>query len=400
MTSNEEVHCSYFPGEPVFLQGDQVPEYFKVLSGRFAKVKSKHSVKDVGVKRMLAEAELMDVVSHQQLFGEIEALMGQPQPFSVFALDEGSVFSIPAKNHGNMQNLFCQTPRLGVRTCISFATFLKQFFAHFTNIAKEEVELDAFTRKAARDYIAVVNELESTGGLSKNDPIVTQAKKHKAYKIAKELCNSCSTNENSTSVTCGTIRFSEDEIKLQKFSAGSLLCKKGEIGDRLFIITEGVAEVIIGGNIKNIPIDAPGSIIGEIAVFLNLGFNSPKLRRTADVVCATDISAIIVQLDQVEEFFSKKPDLMTNMLLAMVKRSDNTRKLCIAAENRLKNVLFEQLGILLKALNELGHALEKRCEERSSLERPHNFCAARSREIYNRFKQSLQIIQKRETIKT
>jgi CRP-like cAMP-binding protein len=400
MGSNEEVSCSYFPGEPVFLQGDQVPEYFKVLSGRFAKVRSGNSVKAIGVKRMLAEAELIDVVSHQQLFGEIEALMGQPQPFSVFALDEATVYSIPAKDHSNMQDVFCQRPQLGVKTCVSFATFLKQFFTHFTNVAKEEVELDAFSRKAARDYLAVINELESIGGRSKYDKVIHEAKSRKAYELAKEICNCSSSSEKSTSVTCGVVRIPNQKIKLQKFSTGSLLCKKGEVGDRLFIVTDGSAEVIIGGNSKNIPINAPGSIIGEIAVFLNLGSSSPTMRRTADVVCATDVSAIVVQLDQVEDFFCRQPDLMTKMLLAMVERSDNTRKLCIAAEKRLKNVLFEKMGILLEAINDLGHSLEYQKEWQPSFERPYAFCAARSREIYNRFKLSLQTIKQRAMIKT
>jgi CRP-like cAMP-binding protein len=394
----EEVVGSFFPGEPVFLQGDKIPEYFRVLSGRFAKVKSDSCVRNVGVKRMLAEAELLDVVGHQQLFGEIEALMGQPQPFSVFALDESSVCSIPAENPAGMKDVFRHQPQVGVKTCVSFATFLKQFFTHYTNIAKEEVELYAFARKTARDYLAVLNEL---GNMPDNENLkAVIAGQTRSHEIANELVSSPVLAPESTSVTCGVVRIAGQEVKLQKFTAGSLLCKKGEVGDRLFIIAEGVAEVIIGGSSKNIPIDAPGSIIGEIAVFLNLGSASPNMRRTADVVCATDISAIVVSLDKVEEFFCRQPELMIKMLMAMVERSDNTRKFCMAAEKRLKTLLYDKLGVLLEAINKIGHILAQECENTAAFERPLKFCSGRSREVYNRFRQALATIAVRERIKT
>lgn len=397
--NKETVSCSFFPGEPVFLQGDTVPEYFKVMSGRFAKVKSNQTAKNVSVKKMLAEAELIGIVSHQDLFGEIEALMGQPQPFSVFALDESSVFSIPAENQNDMQNVFSHNPRIGVKTCISFASFLNQFFNHFTCIAREEIDIDAFTRTTARDYLAVINELEAAAGSKRKDSAIEAAKSHQAYEIAKELAHGANLKGHSTSVTCGVVRMAEKEVALQKFKAGSLLCRKGEIGDRLYIITEGTAEVIIGGNMANIPIDAPGSIIGEIAVFLNIGSASPDMRRTADVVCATDISAVVVHLSQVENFFVKHPELMTKMLMAMVSRSDNTKSLCVAAEKRLKALLFDKLGVLLEAINNLGHAMAQR-KNQPGFERPLIFCSQRSRDIYNRFKQSLETIKKRSIIKT
>lgn len=397
--NKETVSSSFFPGEPVFLQGDRVPEYFKVMSGRFAKVKSNKPVNHANVKRMLAEAELIGIVSHHELFGEIEALMGQPQPFSVFALDESTVFSIPAEDHEDMKTVFSYNPKIGVKTCVSFASFLSQFFNHFSSIAKEEVDIDAFTRTTARDYLAVINELEGIFGTKRADKAVEDAKNHKAYAIAKEISGNANLRGNSTSVTCGVVRFAEKEVALQKFKAGALLCRKGEVGDRLYIITEGTAEVIIGGNMANIPIDAPGSIIGEIAVFLNLGAASPDMRRTADVVCATDLSAVVVQLNQVEDFFVKQPELMTKMLMAMVSRSESTKSLCLAAEKRLNSLLFEKLGVLLEALNNLGHALSQKINQ-PKLERPLTFCSQKSRDVYNRFKQSLEIIKKRAIIKT
>ncbi|PKL44221.1 MAG: hypothetical protein CVV41_06190 [Candidatus Riflebacteria bacterium HGW-Riflebacteria-1] len=391
---------SYAPGDHVFLQGEVVPSFFKVTSGRFAKVFSKKSARELGVRRMLNEADLIGIVSHQELFGEIEALMGQPQGFSVFALDPSSVEPVPAKSHETLQHVFASDPRVGVRACISFARYMKQFFAYFAGIAREEVELEAFIRSTARDYMAGVNELAGIVCPAVNDPDLNAATSHNAYETAREILRQADLKRNTNaSVACGVVSYIGKDVKMQTFKAGTLLCKEGTIGDKLFIITEGTAEVVTGGGTPNIRIEAPGSIVGEIAVFLNLDTEVPDMRRTADVICATDLTAIVVHLSQVEEFFLKQPEIMTRMLMAMVNRSENTQKLCENSERLLKDLLYKRLGILLEGLNSMAKRLAER-NDKVALGRPAAFFAQRARAVYNRFKESLNILAAKNTIKT
>ncbi len=392
--------CSSFaPGDHVFLQGDVVPAFFKVTSGRFAKVISKKPVKELGVKRMLNEADLVGIVSHQELFGEIEALMGQPQGFSVFALDESSVETVPADDHEKLKTYFSTDPKIGVRACISFARYMKQFFAHFAGVAKEEVELETFIRTTARDYIAGVNELAGIVYPSLMDRDLVAAKTHAAWALADEITRQAEVRaRGNSSVACGIVNYVGRDVKMQTFKAGSLLCKEGTIGDKLFIITEGAAEVVTGGGNPNIVIDNPGSIVGEIAVFLNLDARVPDMRRTADVVCATDLTAIVVQLHQVEDFFMKQPEMMTKMLEAMVNRSDNTRALCEKSEKRLKEMLYSRLGVMLEGMNNLALCLSKR-QDKVAIARPAAFFAQRARAVYNRFKESLALISARTSFR-
>ncbi|HMM60290.1 MAG TPA: cyclic nucleotide-binding domain-containing protein, partial [Candidatus Rifleibacterium sp.] len=175
---------SFSPGDHVFLQGQVIPSFFKVTSGRFAKVYSKKSVQELGVKHMLNEADLIGIVSHQELFGEIEALTGKPQLFSVFALDESSVVSVPADDHSSLKEVIATDPKIGVRACVSFARYMKQFFAHFAAIAKEEVELDSFIRATARDYMAGVNEVANALVPAINDADLMRARTHKAFELS------------------------------------------------------------------------------------------------------------------------------------------------------------------------------------------------------------------------
>lgn len=396
----ESLSTSFAAGDHVFLQGEIIPAFFKVTSGRFAKVYSKKSVQEIGVKRMLNEADLIGIVSHQELFGEIEALMGQPQGFSVFALDKSSAVSLPADNQESLQGIFSTDPKVGVKACISFARYMKQFLSHFASVAKEEVEIDSFTRAAARDYMAGVNELSVIFSTSPKDADFVAAMTHKAYAAANAIIRQVETpGESGSSVACGIVSYVGKDVKMQTFKAGSVLCKEGTIGDKLFIITDGVAEVITGGGNPNIVIDNPGSIVGEIAVFLNLDAKIPDMRRTADVVCATDLTAIVVQLPQVEEFFSKQPEIMTKMLMAMVNRSDNTRSLCNNSEKRLKVTLYEKLGVLLEGLNTMAQNLTRR-QDKPALARPAAFFTQRARAVYNRFKESLNVISAKASIKT
>ncbi len=394
----EAVTSTFSPGDYVFLQGEKIPDYYKVVSGRFAKVRSNLSANSVGVKKMLASAELLNIVSHQELIGEIEALMGYPLPFSVFALDESEVFSVPASKPMEMKDTFFQNPKIGVKTCISFAKYLRQFFSYFARVSREEVSIDSFCKGTARDYMAVVNELE-TLTMNRKCVELDTAKAHAAYSLAKEICNQATFQEKGSSVACGVVPINGSDIKIQRFKAGTPICKKGTTGDSLFILTEGVAEVLTEGNNPNIRIDKPGSVVGEIAVFLNLDGNTNDTKRTADVVCLTDLSAIVLKLDQIESFFVKQPDIMTRILIEMVSRSEITRSMCLATEKRLSSTLYGKLGVILEGLNNLAHNLSK-SKDNVSFARPLTFCAQRARAVFDRFKESLQLLEEKNRIRT
>lgn len=394
----EAVTSTFSPGDYVFLQGEKIPDYYKVVSGRFAKVRSTVSANCVGVKKMLADAELLNIVTHQELIGEIEALMGYPLPFSVFALDESEVFSVPASKPTEMKDTFCSNPQIGVKTCISFAKYLRQFFSYFARIAREEVAIDSFCKASARDYLAVINELETCPATNKCKELAN-AKAHAAFPVAREISTQPTFTEKGSSVACGVVPIVGKEIKLQKFRAGTPICKKGTIGDSLFIITEGIAEVVTEGNNANIVIDKPGSVIGEIAVFLNLEGTVGDTKRTADVVCVTDLTAIVLKLDQIEGFFAKQPEIMTKILIEMVSRSEVTRSMCTATEKRLNSLLYGKLGVLLEGLNNLAHSLAK-SKDNASFSRPLTFCSQRARAVYERFKESLSLLEEKNHIKT
>lgn len=393
--------CSFVPGECVFLQGDVVKSFYKVTSGRFARVYTDKPVKELGVKHILNESELVGIVSHHELFGEIDALRGQPQTFSVFALDHSSVMSIPANDHEQLKDYIVTDPKIGVRACVSFARYMKRFFEHFAAVAKEEVEIDAFLRMTARDYMAGMNEVANAVRPAINDPDLLRGRSHAAYEVARLVVQQSDAGLSASlnaSVSCNVLGHVSRDAKMQNFKAGTLLCKTGTLGDKLFIVVSGAAEVVTEGANPNIRIDQPGSVVGETTVFLNLDQAAPDMRRTYDVICATDVTAIVVHLHQVEEFFTRRPEIMTKMLAAMVERSETTRKLCESSEFRLKTMLFEQLGVLLEGMNSMARNLSTR-HDKVNLLRPAAFYSQRARAVYNRFKTALEILEAGNRIK-
>ncbi|MDD3148605.1 MAG: cyclic nucleotide-binding domain-containing protein [Candidatus Riflebacteria bacterium] len=390
---------SFSPGDHVFLQGEVIPAFFKVNEGKFAKVFSKKSVMDLGIKHMLNEADLVGIVSHQELFGEIEALTGKPQEFSVFALEESSVTAVPADDREGLKTCLSTEPKIGVKACVSFARYMRQFFAHFGSVAREEVELEAFIRGVARDYMAGVNELANAVCPAVNDPDYVAARSHKALELSRHLLRASEAHPfGGSSVPCCVLSDFGKENAFE-FKADTFLCREGEVGDTLFILVEGSAEVVTEGNGPNIVIDNPGSIIGEIAVFLNLELPRPDMRRTAAVVCKTDVKAVVLQLDQVEEFFVAHPEILHKMLQAMINRSDNTQKLCEKSESRVKSMLYDTLGVLLEGMNDMALRLSRR-NDNQALARPAALFTQCARTVYNRFRESLGLIAARDKIKT
>jgi SulP family sulfate permease len=88
------------------------------------------------------------------------------------------------------------------------------------------------------------------------------------------------------------------------FETGEFLCRQGEPGDNMYIITQGVVEVSIqipGTNRnKRLATQDSGTILGEIAL-LDQG------KRTADVKAMQDVTCYIISIDALEYLKRERP---------------------------------------------------------------------------------------------
>jgi predicted GNAT family N-acyltransferase len=92
--------------------------------------------------------------------------------------------------------------------------------------------------------------------------------------------------------------------------AGDTLIRTGDVGDEMFVILSGVAEVIgrSGGRSHSLAVLGVGQIIGEIA------FVSHR-PRSADVVASTDMQVLILTQAFLKRALRKMPDITARVLL-------------------------------------------------------------------------------------
>ena len=373
----------------MILQGQQLHDFYGVLKGRFALVESNGNARRQGTAQFLAQAKLVKVIESQGIFGEFGALMDTVQPYSVFALEPGIVEPVSTQV-GNLHSCFSTKPHYGVKICTSFAGRLKKFLVRYSLLTEEENRLERILQNAARAYLAVVNELSLTGGGNESAE-ASFARSKEAFSFSKALLKpTTETHTHRSSVSSAVVRAPTDSVEPRVFSPGTLICKKGMLGDRLFIIKRGTVEVQLGGK-TIIEISQPGSIIGEIAVFLNLAQQQRTISRTADVVCKSEVEAIIVGIDQVQDFFSQQPNLMTGLLHALVERTKETSKLIEQAHEHLKTLLYQELSVLLEGHHEVAHYLSAR-HDGLKFRHPLQLTAHQSRLIYDDFRKSLEVL--------
>jgi len=387
---------SFNPGEPVFLQGDKVSEFFGVVEGRFAKICSPKPPTPAELANHINSASFLEVVDKpDQVFGEIEAFLNRPQPFSVFAIDPAGAVSISVKED-KLRWTLNRKPRFGIFTCISFARRLKETLSQFSNVLKEEETIQKLILSSARAYLAVLNEIEQIVGPGRTDPLLAEAKQHPAFEAAHLLSTAAIGKPQTSSIYNAVIRPPANADKMMRFPAGTLICKKGSLGDRLFILMEGVVEVILGQN-HSVQIARPGSIIGEIAVLLNLSSAKPEMMRTADVFCATPVAAVVLGLDQVEDYLERNSEVLTNLLLALTDRTQETLLLEETTKHRLNEKLFGELRHFLEGHHLIAKGLIRRSGN-IAYDRPFRFAAQQSRQIYNSFTHALETLGKKTLI--
>ncbi len=377
------------PGEQVYLQGERTAEFFGVVTGRFAKVRTRRPPGEVGMAKALAQAELVEVLERPHtIFGELDVFLGQPQECSVFAIDPGEVLPLPPREEG-LRRVFETAPVFGVQTCIAFARRLWQKLAAFRRLTREEEALDRFVASTFPTFQAVFQDLVALTSPNSQHPLLQVARGEPLFQMSLQAAPPPASK--GSSVYSAVIRPPGDSARVQSFSQGALICKRGTLGDRLFILVEGVVEIPLGPD-ATVQIARPGSVIGEIAVFLNLASRTPEVKRTADCICATPVKAIVLDLDQVEPYLGEHPQLLTELLLAMAERTRETHALATIARQRMHQKLYERLRYVLTGFNSLAHALEPYTTT-LAFQKPFQFCANQARLTFNRFREWLTIVE-------
>lgn len=108
---------------------------------------------------------------------------------------------------------------------------------------------------------------------------------------------------------------------IAQFDVGEFLIKEGEIGDKFFIIRSGSVEVFTesAGHKISLSILSNGACIGE-------GSLITKCRRTANVQCVTDVTALVFNYLDIEHIIEKNPKLKALLVALIEQRAKSAAK--------------------------------------------------------------------------
>ncbi|HEX2123024.1 MAG TPA: cyclic nucleotide-binding domain-containing protein, partial [Thermoanaerobaculia bacterium] len=99
------------------------------------------------------------------------------------------------------------------------------------------------------------------------------------------------------------------------FSAGERIFSQGELGTEMFIIQEGVVEIIkhIAGESHLLSRLEKGDFFGEMAIL-------EALPRTADAVALTDVKVVAINGSRFDEMLRKNPEVAVRIIRKYSKR--------------------------------------------------------------------------------
>lgn len=146
------------------------------------------------------------------------------------------------------------------------------------------------------------------------------------------------------------------------FTAGELLCSKGDVGMTMFVLVRGQAEVVgvdEEGREVLLAILDEGDVFGELSLIDGQG-------RSANVVALSDGEMLVIRRSDFLPLLERMPQLMWELLLTITKRLRETDELVLRmawlnAQQRVAWALLEyaKAGKLPKWLK--VHVLAKRC---------------------------------------
>jgi CRP-like cAMP-binding protein len=94
------------------------------------------------------------------------------------------------------------------------------------------------------------------------------------------------------------------------FAAGEAIVEEGDLGDAMFVVLDGQAEVDVGGRFHRL---GPGDFFGEMALIASK-------RRSATVKASDRVEALRIPADGFRAFLMDHPAIALAMLEAVVER--------------------------------------------------------------------------------
>ena len=329
--------------EFVCIQGEPSEEIFILVEGELDVIFTDPNLFDEGMdlvdKIPIIQKEgkkISSIKGHMVNFGELGALLSERRTATIVVTQDAVVASIPAIGD-SFNRTIMRNARLGLNISITLAKRLKDinvYIAKYNNILSQ---VDHMVREFSTIYVTLTGKILKQVVASQDSSlrlIHEECKKSPLYsrllKFKQQTLDSASMNAEESDFSDNESIFSEGNLISKQ--PGELVCYKGEIGKKMYMLTAGKLGVFIGDKMVAC-YEGKGEVIGEISVLLGYASKGRGFdRRTATVKAITKSRLVCVDADEIDELVKTNPSLVLHITKKLADRLRCCNSVFIAAQ--------------------------------------------------------------------
>ncbi|MCL4269447.1 MAG: SpoIIE family protein phosphatase [Anaerolineales bacterium] len=134
-----------------------------------------------------------------------------------------------------------------------------------------------------------------------------------------------------------------NELPVEQFKAGTYLFREGDPGDSLYVVTDGLLEIVLAADTRDemlLRVCGPGEYVGEMSLIM------PKGKRTASVRAKLDSRVWMMSREKFNEVLQGWPHLAYSMVEIMSERLDSSNEAAfhdLVAKNQALQKAYDEL---------------------------------------------------------
>ena len=276
-------------------------------------------------------------------FGELGALLGERRTATIVVAKDAVIASIPTVGD-SFNRTIMRNARLGLNISITISKRLKDvnvYIAKYNNILSQ---VDHMIREFSTIYVTVsgkiLKQVVATHDQSLQN-IHEECKKSPLYsrllKFRHQSIDSSAMTSDEDVIGEDDPIFSEGNLISKK--AGELICYKGEVGNKMYILVSGRLGVYIGDKMVAC-YDKKGEVIGEISVLLGYASKGRGFdKRTATVKAISRSRLMCVDADEIDELVQSNPSMILHFTKKLADRLRSCNTVFIEAQRDVESYM-------------------------------------------------------------
>lgn len=329
------------------------------------------------------------IKSEGNIIGEAGLFLGY-RTASLRAIATGTELEhVPVTEEG-IETLIKANPNIGLTLCRSLAGRLKLLSDQIRDASFATMNINSSYNSLALAFLNLIKKMENSPEAARLTNLIKSGKEHPLYEAGLKLHK-----ERSDAMTVFNQALSRKRAGSMNVSAGTELCREGDIGRALYFINEGELEVRIAG--QKVARISAGEVVGEIAVLLK-----EKPQRTASLKATEDCRITSISALDFNKTVVEHPNILVSLGYTMSRRLHSTNGVVVDLESGLSKEISSLSGSPASCEHVFKRIYEFLPEDNSSMKELKGFaksCADRAVKTAEEMKATYGTIVKKNNIK-